>query len=74
MDGKSQRKRLLKNSKLVCTWTYIIDYTLVKSAHGVMYMQMRAAKSGNHTMVKKLLVGGADVNTKQFDYVSLYRG
>ena len=31
---------------------------------------MRAAKSGNHATVEKLLMKGADVNTKEIDYVS----
>jgi hypothetical protein len=31
---------------------------------------MRAAKTGKHEMVKKLLEGGANPNTKEIDTVS----
>lgn len=35
-----------------------------------MLLQMRAAKSGNHTSAERLLKGGADPDTREVDYVS----
>ena len=71
VDSKSQRKHssvrmLRKNSKLVC----IPTNRHVHREETTYHVQMSAAKSGNHTKVEKLLEGGADVNTKEFDYVS----